>query len=337
MASRTSLKMNRSFRTGKKIAGGGSKRYDFKPIESLKTIKGLNDLRSFFYEYSLFVGDITSMPGVPNVKIISTMRNRMLKTGRIMGDVKAVAGTVKNLMDGVQASDFEGAGERYFRRFGGRMTGKVLMSVPGNNMFSRAGRSVLGANMQKGFDVQVKKFFRRQSGTASVTKSYGSFDFRNLTENQKVKKVVEMFTEDIARQAYTLTPVKTGKLRGSLRTEMGQIKSKGGSTPTGKVSIGGPDINYAMKIEYGEGQGFDVGVASAKRYFPHVPTEAQSLRSNKTNRRAVNKETGKGAMMRRGATLAIQRLESSGLGAVVSDTKKNPKWENVVKEAMKGI
>ena len=237
-------------------------------------------------------------------------------------------------MDGVHASDFEGAGERYYRRFGGRVTGKVLMSIPGSNIFSRGARSVVGANMQKEFDKSTKKFFRKnESSPAMVGKTFGNFDFRNLTHNQKVKKVVEMVTEDVQRQAHNLTPVKTGKLRGSLRAEMGELKSRGGSTPTGKVSIGGEGIDYALKIEYGEGKGFNIGAAYTSRYFPHIPTEAQSLRSNKTNRRAVNKATGKGAMMRRGATLAIQRLGQSGLGRVVTDTKSNLNYDEVVKRA----
>ena len=47
----------------------------------------------------------------------------------------------------------------------------------------------------------------------------------------------------------------------------------------------------------------------SKRYFP-IPAAAQALRtSGKNNRKAVNKASGKGAMMRRGATLAIQRLK----------------------------
>ena len=327
------LKMNRSFRTGRKLKGiaDKAKRFDF------KAIKDFNDLRSFFYEYSLFVGDISSLPGAPKMRIVSNMRHRFLKAGRLMGDAKAIGNTVKNLADGVQMSDFEGAGERYWRRFGGRMTGKALMTIPGSNIFARGARSVLGANMQKAFDAKTKQFFRKSNTAAVVGKTYGSFDFRNLTHNQKTKKVVEMFVEDIARQAYQLTPVKTGRLRGSLRTEMKEIKSKGGSLPAGSAKIGGGDINYAVKIEYGEGAGFDVGTANTKRYFPNTPTEAQALRSNKANRRAVNKASGKGAMMRRGATLAIKRLEATGLGNVLTDVKKNPQWEKVVKDALKGL
>ena len=76
------------------------------------------------------------------------------------------------------------------------------------------------------------------------------------------------------------------------------------------------DIDYAMKIEFGEGQGFDIGAGYTKKLFPNTPTSAQTLRSSKNNRRAVNKATGKGAMMRRGATKAMQRFERSGLSQV---------------------
>ena len=154
------LKMNRSFRTGRKLQGiaDKAKRFDF------KAIKDFNDLRSFFYEYSLFVGDISSLPGAPKMRIVSNMRHRFLKAGRLMGDAKAIGNTVKNLADGVQMSDFEGAGERYWRRFGGRMTGKALMSIPGSNIFARGARSVLGANMQKAFDAKTKVEWENASG-----------------------------------------------------------------------------------------------------------------------------------------------------------------------------
>ena len=75
-----------------------------------------------------------------------------------MGDAKAVGNTLKKLQDGVDLSDFEGAGERAFRRFGGRTTGKVLMAIPGSDVFSRAARSVVGANMQKEFDQLTKVY-----------------------------------------------------------------------------------------------------------------------------------------------------------------------------------
>jgi hypothetical protein len=311
MAARGFFKNSRSVRTGRKISGmAKSKRYDF------QAIKNFTDLRSFFYEYSLVVGDLQSLPMVPNFGSVSKLRNVLLKGGRIMGDAKAISNTVKNLADGVELSDFEGAGERYFRRFGGRTTGKVLMAVPGSNIFSRGARSVMGANMQKEFDRVTKKMFRgRAEGSGTIAKAYGHLDFRGLSHNDIVVKIVETVTEDVARQAYNFTPVKTGKLRGSLRARRKDEKVRGGSIPTGEVKIGGEGIDYALKIEYGEGKGFDIGTANTKKYFPTTPTAAQSLRSSKNNRRAVNKATGKGAMMRRGATKAMQRFERSGLSS----------------------
>lgn len=127
MASKAVLKMSRSLRTGRK--GVSSPRFNFKEI------KNLTDLRSFFYEYSIFVGDLTSLPGVPSLQITNKLRNGFLKTGRIMGDLSAATNTIRKLQDGVDLSDFEGAGERAFRRFGGRTTGKVLMSIPGSDVF----------------------------------------------------------------------------------------------------------------------------------------------------------------------------------------------------------
>jgi hypothetical protein len=313
MAARGFFKDSRSIRTGRKLSGigKGPKRYDF------EAIKNLTDLRSFFYEYSLVAGDIMSLPLVPNFGSVSSLRSTLLKGGRIMGDAKAVGNTLKNLADGVHMSDFEGAGERAFRRFGGRTTGKVLMAVPGQSIFARGARSVMGANMQKEFDSLTKKMFRgRAEGSGTIAKAYGTLNFKGLSQNDIVTKIVEAVTEDVARQAYNFTPVKTGKLRGSLRTRRKDEKVRGGSIPVGEAKIGGGDIDYAMKIEFGEGQGFDIGAGYTKKLFPNTPTSAQTLRSSKNNRRAVNKATGKGAMMRRGATKAMQRFERSGLSQV---------------------
>ena len=306
MASKAVLKMSRSLRTGRK--GVSSPRFNFKEI------KNLTDLRSFFYEYSIFVGDLTSLPGVPSLQITNKLRNGFLKTGRIMGDLSAAANTIKKLADGVELSDFEGAGERAFRRFGGRTTGKVLMAIPGSDVFSRGARSIVGANMQKEFDSLTKKIFRtNEPDNTPLAKAVGSVDFKSLSRNAKVQKVIELVTEDIVRQAHNFTPVKTGKLRGSLRAELKHEPVKGGSIPVGQAKIGGSDIDYALKIEFGEGKGFNVGASATKRLFPNIPPAAQALRSNKANRRTVNKATGKGAMMRRGATVAHNNLASSGL------------------------
>ena len=306
MASKAVLKMSRSLRTGRQ--GVSSPRFNFKEI------KKLTDLRSFFYEYSIFVGDLTSLPGVPSLQITNKLRNGFLKTGRIMGDLSAAANTMKKLSDGVEMSDFEGAGERAFRRFGGRTTGKVLMSIPGSNVFSRGARSVVGANMQKEFDGVTKKIFRtNQPDNTPLSKAVGRIDFNSLSRNSKVQRVIEEVTEDIVRQAHNFTPVKTGKLRGSLRAELKHEPVKGGSIPVGQAKIGGSGIDYALKIEFGEGKGFNIGASSTKKLFPSIPPAAQALRANKTNRRAVNKATGKGAMMRRGATIAHNNLASSGL------------------------
>jgi len=329
MASKAVLKLSRTLRTGRKTKVLDPKRYN------LKKIKKTSDLRTFFYEYSLFVGDIASLPGVPSLQIVNKTRHGFLKAGRIMGDLGAGWNTFKRLQDGVHLSDFEGAGERAFRRFGGRTTGKVLMQIPGSNVFSRAARSMVGANMQKEFDKVTKGLFRSNSvKPVPVGKAYGKVDFKSLSHNGKVQKVIEMVTEDIVRQAYNLTPVKTGKLRGSLRSELRYEPVKGGKIPIGRAGIGGEGIDYAMKIEYGEGKGFNVGAGNTTRYFPEIPTEAQALRSSKVNRRAVNKETGKGAMMRRGATLAIQKLKSSGLATVATDTKKTKDFDTIIREAL---
>lgn len=304
------LKMkNLSLRSFKQVSDGfaGKGRYNFKAIKNLK------DLRTFFYEYSLFIGDLASIPGVPNFNTANKMRHFFLKSARIMGDANSLMGTAQKLADGFQMSDLETAGERAFRRVGGRMTGKAMMTIPGTNPLSRAARSGIGANLQKGFDGYTKKLFR-QTGLSSkpAVRVYGKMRVASIYDHSSVHKMLELVTEDVARQAYIFTPVKTGKLRSTLRPYFRDIKVKGGYLRTGVVAIG-KGLDYAAKIEYGSGAGFDVGVGAIKaRYFPETPKSVQYLRSAKENRRAVT--NGKGAMLRRGAAKAAARFKSAGLG-----------------------
>ena len=333
MSVKATMKISRSLRSGRKMTKNMSgKRY------ALPVIKNTTDLRSFFYEYSIFVGDLTSMPGIPSLKIVNNMRSGFLKAGRIMGDAKAISNTVKKFADGVSMSDFEGAGERAFRRFGGRTTGKLLMKVnpTSSPLVNRAARSVVGANMQKEFDKQTKKIFRSSQSPKLTAQARSTLNLnRNVGRHRTVQNIIESVTEDAVRQAYNFTPVKTGKLRSSLRGGLRHEKVKGGSIPVGQAMIGGADIDYAAKIEFGEGKGFNIGIGNSRRYFPNVPEYAQSLRTSKNNRRAVNAATGKGAMMRRGATLAIQKLESSGLGAIATDIRKTKDFDAVVRDALR--
>ena len=304
--------VQRSLRTGRKVArgfAGQNKRY------ATERIKKIQDLRTFFYEYSLFVGDLRSIPGTPNIG--GATRSAFLKAGRLLGDAKAISNTLGALQDGFDSGDFASSGERFFRRAGGRLTGKALGAIPGQNIFARAARSGVGANAQAEFDKFTKQLFRpAPAGSKALIKTFAEVNFQGLSRERKLQKIIEMVTEVIARNAYSLTPVKTGQLRGSLKTTLKREKVKGGSIPIGKASIGGPGIDYAQKIEYGEGPGFNVGAAHVLKYFPQAPTEAMQLRSSKVNRRAVNAKSGKGAMMRKGAVIAINRLKSMGLGSV---------------------
>ncbi len=97
--------------------------------------------------------------------------------------------------------------------------------------------------------------------------------------------MLELVTEDIARQAYIFTPVKTGKLRSTLYPSYKDTKVKGGQIRRGRVSIG-KGLDYAAKIEYGSGAGFDVGVGAIKaRYFPETPKSVQWFKSAKESRK----------------------------------------------------
>jgi len=313
---------NLSLRSFKSVTDGfaGKGRYNFQAIKNHK------DLRTFFYEYSLFIGDLSSIPGVPNFNTANKIRHLFLKSGRIMGDVNSLMGTAQKLADGFQMSDLETAGERAFRRVGGRMTGKVMMKVPGTNPLSRAARSGIGANLQKEFDGFTKKAFRSTGLAAKpAVRVYGKMKVASIYDHSGVHKILELVTEDIARQAYIYTPVKTGRLRSTLEPSFQDTKVKGGHIRRGRVSIG-KGLDYAAKIEYGSGTGFDVGVGIVKqRYFPDTPKAVLHLRASRENRRAVT--NGKGAMLRRGAAKAASRLKMSGLG-----TFKRYEIHTVIKE-----
>lgn len=309
------LRFNRSLRTLRKV-NSKNKRYQFGGISSVQ------DLRSFFYEYSVFVGDLQSLPMMPNLTGLGNLRHMLLKGGRIMGDVNSVLGTITKVSTGVY--DVQGAGERVVRRAGGRITGKVLLAIPGGNIFSRAARSVVGANTQKAFDAKMKQMFRSNVPDKPVTRVVGGFDAQLVADS--IEDAISMVTEDVARQAYPFVPVRTGRLRGTLNATMQREKAKGGTLPKGSVSIGDKTTeDYAAIIEFGSGSGFNQGSAHLDRYFP-IPPSIRALQNSDRNRRAVNGKTGKGAMLRRGARNTIARMNQSP-GNINVTTSPDPEVE----------
>ena len=294
------FRTNRSLRTLKQIYVE-SKRYQF------KTISSAQDLRSFFYEYSLIIGDLQALPGMPRLGKLGQARHYMLKGGRIMGDFNAAIGTFNKLKSGDR--NIEGAGERIFRRFGGRQVGRVLLAVPGNNMFSRAARSVIGANTQRSFDTLTKKMFRKNIPEKAIVHVEGGFDAQIIANH--IEDAIAMVTEDVARQVHPFVPVVSGRLRSTLRANVGRDKAIGGTMPSGEVALGdSTTASYHGMVEFGSGKGFNVGSKYLDRYFP-VPEEVKFLKSSSKNRNAINSKHGKGAMMRRGARNTIERFGKS--------------------------
>ena len=319
MANKAVLRTSK--RTFRKVKGGfsGKKRY-----KNVSEIKKLSDLRTFFYEYSLFVGDYNSIPGLPSFSFMNSSRSAFLKAGRIVGDAKAITNTAARIF-GQAENDATKLGERYFRRVGGRVTGKALMAIPGNNMVSRAARSVVGANMQKEFDGLVKKMTGKSKAPKPTVTARGRVPHDFIT-GRSIQEVVENAAELIARNAYIYTPVKTGKLRASLKTQYIPIRVKGGHLHRARVSIGGGDIDYAQRVEYGAGDLFKVGEpAAVAKMFP-TPASVNHLRTSGNPRKAVT-DQGKGAMIRRGGVKAVNALRSSG-----HKTKLMKDWSSVIAE-----
>ncbi len=312
-----------SKRTFRKVKGGFSGKARYKNVDS---IKNLSDLRTFFYEYSLFVGDYNSIPGVPSFNFANSSRSAFLKAGRIVGDARAIGNTVDKVF-GNAGNDATKLGERYFRRVGGRVTGRALMSIPGNNVVSRATRSVVGANMQKEFDGLVKKMLGKSKAPKPTVQVRGRVR-HDFLSGRKPQQIVESAAEDIARNTYVYTPVKTGKLRASIKTKYKPIKVKGGYIERATVSIGGGEVDYATRVEYGAGELFGLGTpAAVTRFFP-APQSVSSLKSDSNPRRAVT-DQGKGAMLRRGAVRTKDKFRSVGIR---SKTQRES-WSDVIRKA----
>jgi len=313
-----------SKRTGRAISQGfaGKNRY-----RTPSEIKSIADLRTFFYEYSLFVGDFNALPGIGTFKFANSSRAAFLKAGRVLGDAKAISNSFKSVL-GDATNESTRLGERYFRRFGGRMTGKVLMAIPGQNFVARGTRSIVGANMQKEFnDLTNKLFGKKKPGSKPAATAKGYLDTQALFDSPQITKLLEAVAEGTARNAYDYTPVKTGKLRGSIRPGRNDIKIKGGDMQGTKVEMGGEGIDYAHKIEYGSGDGFEQGTPAAVKELMPAGSEVQYLRAGEY-RRAVNPNTGKGAMLRRGAYKEIEKIKRMGV-----KVRRRESWQEIIRDA----
>tara|TARA_B100001939_G_scaffold600_1_gene574 strand:- start:1307 stop:2278 length:972 start_codon:yes stop_codon:yes gene_type:complete len=319
MANKAVLRTSK--RTFRKVKSGfsGKKRY-----KNVAEIKKLSDLRTFFYEYSLFVGDYNSIPGLPSFSFMNSSRSAFLKAGRIVGDARAITNTAARIFGDAQ-NDSTKLGERYFRRVGGRVTGKALMAIPGNNVVSRAARSVVGANMQKEFDGLVKKMTGK-SKTPKPTVGVQGVVKHDFMHGRKPQQIVEAAAEDIARNTHTYTPVKTGALRGSIKTFYKPLKVKGGYIQRAQVTIGGGSVDYAGRVEYGAGELFRIGEpAAVAKLFP-PPASMRALRSSGNPRKAVT-DQGKGAMLRRGAVKTKESFRSAGVRS-----KRMKDWSQIIRE-----
>ena len=319
MANKAVLRTSK--RTFRKVKGGFSGKKRYKNVDEIKSI---TDLRTFFYEYSLFVGDYNSIPGLPSFSFMNSSRSAFLKAGRVVGDARAITNTVAKAFGDAQ-NDATKLGERYFRRVGGRATGKVLMSIPGNNVVSRAARSVVGANMQKEFDGLVKKMTGK-SKTPKPTVGVKGFVKHDFMSGRKPQQIVEAAAEEIARNTYVYTPVKTGALRGSIKTIYKPLKVKGGFIQRAQVTIGGGTVDYAGRVEYGAGELFRVGEpAAVSKLFP-PPASMRTLRSSGNPRKAVT-DQGKGAMLRRGAVRTKEKFRGAGIRS-----KRMKNWSEIIRE-----
>jgi len=148
-------------------------------------------------------------------------------------------------------------------------------------------------------------------------------DFLN---GRKPQQIVEAAAEDIARNTYVYTPVKTGALRGSIKTIYKPIKVKGGYLERAQVTIGGGTVDYAARVEYGAGELFGIGTpAVVSKLFP-APASVYTLKSDSNPRKAVT-DQGKGAMLRRGAARTKEKFRRVGIKS------RQESWDDVIRKA----
>ena len=89
----------------------------------------------------------------------------------------------------------------------------------------------------------------------------------NALPEEVEKKVVQVGSLEMARvavkEARRLVPVKTGRLKASIRVRRGVVRPHGGGRTKGaKMVAGGPDIAYTRIIEF--------GVTSKGNRFPFI-------------------------------------------------------------------
>ena len=157
-----------------------------------------------------------------------------------------------------------------------------------------------------------------EMGFKNVAHVEGGFDAQIIANH--IEDAIAMVTEDVARQVHPFVPVVSGRLRSTLRANVGRDKAIGGTMPSGEVALAdSTTASYHGMVEFGSGKGFNVGSKYLDRYFP-VPEEVKFLKSSSKNRNAINSKHGKGAMMRRGARNTIERFGKSPTNVKVTTT-----------------
>ena len=138
------------------------------------SIKNPSDFRDFLYEYSLFVGDVNSIPGV-NIGVLNSTRGSFLKVGRVMGDATAIMNSVKKMGD-KEFKQGTAVGERFVRRYTGRLTGRALGKTK-YFLTSSTGVITLPSNHIAKFSYPFKA--KMYEGTQNITNTGSNIYHRN--------------------------------------------------------------------------------------------------------------------------------------------------------------
>lgn len=310
-----------------------------KKLQDVGFPSDVNELRSYLYTFSIFTQDINSL--VP-ISFLNKVNRFGLRIAKLTGDYNAVRNTIlqKN-----KELDVAGIGERAVRRVGGRVTGKVLKTIPPgkdpiSNALFRAVRSTAGANIT----IEMDKFIK-----SSRTPAASVIMAANFTKLMKKGEFTsEVLANYIMQKLKEKTPVDSGRLYQSIKMRKGRADSKS-SIPYHLVEIGNikpmpdPKVPYPWVVEFGINRGYGVHkYAAIDQVFP-IPLRFRFLQKvtgprpegdeyfqgsyDNDNRSPYTRSAGnkgKGAMMRTALWEIIEDANRFNFKVGIPKYKTNP-------------
>lgn len=280
--------------------------------------KDLNDARSYIYTLSVALQDAQAMVPAP---IWNKVNRYNLMVGRSIGDFNAIRNSLTGLVNNEEVA---GVGERFLRRAGGRLTGRVLRVIPkgetyfGNNI-ARTFRSVIGANSTIIMDKMIKSMRPDTVAGQLIADIPSVYKGARLGAPYFLKIMHEMIKAK--------TPIDTGALYKAIYAKQEKDPNEKESfylevgIDVENMDLPDNNVPYPHIVEFGINKGFEKDLRpDIKALFPTL-SWANYLRSvsgpvpnpkyykdykqdnrgpfEKFNNQKRTKNIGKGAMVRR--------------------------------------